>query len=139
MTCAPLPSSIVWAEISCAECGIRFCVDQGWKNSKIQSGKGFRCPNGCDISYNDSEVKRLKRELEQQTKRTEWAYQSASLARERARHQEHRARAYRGHLTRHQKRTANGVCPCCNRTFKDLARHMKTKHPQFVEQVTDDN
>lgn len=22
-----------------------------------------------------------------------------------------------------------GVCPCCNRTFKQLAAHMKTKHP----------
>ena len=30
-------------------------------------------------------------------------------------------------------RVAHGVCPCCNRTFKQLARHMKTKHPDYVE------
>jgi hypothetical protein len=24
-----------------------------------------------------------------------------------------------------------GVCPCCNRTFKQLADHMKVKHPDF--------
>ena len=25
----------------------------------------------------------------------------------------------------------NGVCPCCTRTFPNLAAHMKTKHPDF--------
>jgi hypothetical protein len=24
-----------------------------------------------------------------------------------------------------------GVCPCCNRTFQQLARHMKAKHPGY--------
>lgn len=29
------------------------------------------------------------------------------------------------------KRVANGVCPDCNRTFANLARHMHSKHPKF--------
>ncbi len=36
-------------------------------------------------------------------------------------------------MTKVKKRAANGVCPCCNRTFSDLARHMKAKHPDFAE------
>lgn len=28
-------------------------------------------------------------------------------------------------------RANHGVCPCCKRTFSQLARHMKTKHPDF--------
>lgn len=32
-----------------------------------------------------------------------------------------------------RRRTAAGVCPCCNRSFVQLARHMKTKHPDHVE------
>lgn len=28
-------------------------------------------------------------------------------------------------------RAQGGACPCCNRTFADMARHMKTKHPDF--------
>lgn len=24
-----------------------------------------------------------------------------------------------------------GMCPCCRRTFKQLAEHMKSKHPDF--------
>jgi hypothetical protein len=27
---------------------------------------------------------------------------------------------------------ANGVCVCCNRSFKNLAAHMQTKHPEFA-------
>jgi hypothetical protein len=27
---------------------------------------------------------------------------------------------------------AAGVCPCCKRTVKQLAAHMKEKHPEFV-------
>jgi hypothetical protein len=23
------------------------------------------------------------------------------------------------------------VCPCCNRSFQNLRRHMATKHPEF--------
>src|SRR5262245_22389812 len=30
------------------------------------------------------------------------------------------------------KRVAAGVCPCCNRSFVQLQRHMKTKHPLYV-------
>lgn len=31
-----------------------------------------------------------------------------------------------------RKRIKNGVCPCCHRTVSQLARHMKTKHPDFA-------
>lgn len=41
--------------------------------------------------------------------------------------------ATRGHLTRTKKRGGHGVCPCCNRTFQQLARHMKSKHPDYAE------
>ena len=40
----------------------------------------------------------------------------------------------KGQVTRIKKRVANGVCPCCNRTFKDLAAHMSTQHPDYIEQ-----
>jgi hypothetical protein len=34
-------------------------------------------------------------------------------------------------MTRIKKRVAAGVCPCCNRSFKDLARHMAGQHPDY--------
>lgn len=41
--------------------------------------------------------------------------------------------AHKGHTTRIKNRIAAGVCPCCNRTFKNLARHMGNKHPDYKE------
>lgn len=39
----------------------------------------------------------------------------------------------KGLLTRMKNRVGNGVCPCCNRHFKNLQGHMKTKHPEFKD------
>lgn len=44
---------------------------------------------------------------------------------------ERQAAAARGQVTKIKKRVGNGVCPCCNRTFSDLQRHMHTQHPEF--------
>lgn len=41
------------------------------------------------------------------------------------------AAAARGRITKLKNRVGNGVCPCCNRTFGNLARHMHTQHPTF--------
>lgn len=76
----------------------------------------------------------------------EWHYTGPSvtekLAEERRRLQatrdllEHEQRSHaatRGHLTRQKRRAAAGTCPCCDRTFQQLARHMESKHPDFVD------
>lgn len=40
--------------------------------------------------------------------------------------------ATKGQLTKAKKRATNGICPCCNRTFVNVTRHMKTKHPDAI-------
>jgi hypothetical protein len=37
----------------------------------------------------------------------------------------------KGVKTRMANRIKHGVCPCCNRTFLNLQRHMTTQHPSF--------
>jgi hypothetical protein len=63
-----------------------------------------------------------------------------ALARERAAHDQTRAQcrdaelqmtAAKGTVTRLRHRVAKGVCPCCKRSFLNLARHMHSKHPKF--------
>jgi len=41
--------------------------------------------------------------------------------------------AAKGQLTKTKRRVANGVCPCCNRTFADLSAHMHGQHPEYGE------
>ena len=31
---------------------------------------------------------------------------------------------------------ANGVCPCCNRSFENLRNHMHTQHPDYGQEKT---
>jgi hypothetical protein len=45
---------------------------------------------------------------------------------------ERRLSAQKGATTRAKKRHAAAVCPCCNRSFVQLRRHMENKHPGYV-------
>ncbi len=45
--------------------------------------------------------------------------------------------ATRGVVTRIKNRVGHGVCPCCNRTFGDLYRHMSTKHPGYAAEAAE--
>ena len=42
-------------------------------------------------------------------------------------------RAEKGAKTKLKKRIANGVCPCCHRSFQNLMRHMKGQHPDYSD------
>jgi hypothetical protein len=44
---------------------------------------------------------------------------------------ERKLRGTRAVVTRMKRRAVAGRCPCCSDQFKDLERHMKTKHPNF--------
>lgn len=41
--------------------------------------------------------------------------------------------ASKGQLTKAKKRIGKGVCPCCNRHFTNVERHMSTQHPDYAE------
>ena len=117
--------TIVLDHIECGDCGVHFGLTRQHHKAVRASGKSFYCPKGHRICYSDTEVARLKRKLE---------YEEAcrSRAEGRAAHEERRAAAYKGHLTRTKNRIKNGVCPCCNRQFKNLQRHMASQHPDYV-------
>lgn len=54
--------------------------------------------------------------------------------RERREHAERSASAYKGKVTRLKNRAQAGLCPCCNRSFQNLHRHMQTQHPDFQKE-----
>lgn len=113
-------------ETSCW-CGTPVAVPSELLRHAMRNGTtAIYCPHGHTFVFTEGENKKLRDALTEQTKRaTEMA--------ERARKAEDREALVTSQLKRHQKRTAAGVCPCCNRTFQQLARHMKTKHPEAVK------
>lgn len=117
----------------CTTCGMPFCVPQDFdqRNRKLSNREWF-CPQGHRNYYGQTEVDRLRKELEsEKTRATNWresCYRRDELLEQAKR--EHAAT--KGKLTKVKKRAAAGVCPCCNRTFEQLARHMKQQHPDYA-------
>ena len=111
---------------TCITCGITFAVPSDWLARRKQDHETFRCPSGHGQHYSgESDVERARRQRDEAQRSRDWYERCLESE------QKH-SRALRGHLTRHKKRAAAGACPCCKRTFKQLARHMKAKHPDYA-------
>lgn len=104
-------------------CGIAVAIPSNLNRVAHDEGKSVYCPLGHTFVYNDTYKERFEKEKRR-----------AKAARELLHAEERSHASTRGHLTRVKKRAAAGVCPCCHRTFQQLARHMKNKHPGFVKE-----
>lgn len=49
-----------------------------------------------------------------------------------------RTNAYKGNVTKLKKRASAGLCPCCNRHFTNLQRHIASKHPDINKEEKHD-
>lgn len=102
-------------------CGIQFAMPRGTYDWHIRRETNTTyCPLGHAGVVREPVEKKLE----------------AAQARERhledqLRAAENDAEAVRRRLIRDRHRFANGVCPCCNRSFTNVARHMATKHPDY--------
>lgn len=113
--------------ISCANCFMQFAVDERFLAKRRNDRETFYCPNGHHNVYRcQSDVEKAKSEtLLAQSALNEARH--AQLVAERSRD---KAIADKKKL---ERRIQAGVCPCCNRTFRDLATHMKHLHPKGIE------
>lgn len=125
-------------EVVCGGCGVLFWMTKQFHTMRREDHKIFYCPAGCQRVYKGpTEAEKLR--LERDRLKQEIAYQQDRVRAETERREliQRQARAFKGQVTKLKNRAANGVCPCCNRTFANLQRHMATKHAGFVaEEVT---
>lgn len=127
-----LDGALVFCTCCYEHCGVRFGLDPQHEKSLRESHSRFFCPNGHGQSFvGKTEVERLRDELKEKDKLIESAHARALAESDRAAHAENSHRATRGHFTRLRKRIAKGVCPCCNRYFDNLHKHMQGRHPNF--------
>lgn len=102
------------------------------KNENEPGSFALRCPMGHTfIPAGKSRADRLQDELVRERHRTEQAQASAEYHRNESARQLRRARARQGVITRLKRRMQKGYCPCCSAQFKDLARHLKQRHPDW--------
>lgn len=116
--------------LSCWSCGILYAVPE----AMLASGRNdpsisWYCPNGHNTHFPGKTVtERLAAERNRAGRiAAERDQLQASLRSQRA--ATTRARNERDRL---ERRAKAGVCPCCQRTFKQLRRHIASQHPDFT-------
>lgn len=119
---------------SCVSCGIHFAAPEHFLNKRRQSGGTFYCPNGHSLSWTETEIDRLKKQVKQKDDALARQIAYTDQVRADRDHVERRLSATKGVLTRTKNRVSKGVCPCCNRHFVNLQRHMQGQHPEYAQE-----
>lgn len=114
----------VWIYWRCDNCTMGQLVPEHWYENRRKTKDGFYCGNGHRWSFTENEADKLRRERDR-------AKQQEAYWRDEAARAERQVAAAKGQVTKLRNRVKNGVCPCCNRSFANLQRHMKTKHPDW--------
>lgn len=110
----------------CPKCGIPYAAPKEFMaEARKDPSITFYCPNGHGRHFSESETDKLRRE------RDLLMQEQARLLEQRAEAEERATRAERN-VKKLTKRAAAGTCPCCQRTFSNMAEHMKHQHPEFV-------
>lgn len=114
---------------TCCVCGIIYGVPEVWIAARRELKDRFYCPNGHGQCFTKSTADRLREEKEALGRRLQAELNTANHLRLVA---EKELKAERTKRRKIEKRISAGVCPCCNRTFEDLHRHMQTKHKEYA-------
>ena len=108
--------------LNCASCGIEYAIPQDFVDRRRADHAAFYCPAGHSNVYQGLSVaENLRIELAAANRRTEMEANTRRAA-------ERDAKAAKRKLRTLTHRVECGVCPHCQRTFKQLAAHMKAKH-----------
>ncbi len=128
---------------ACIKCGVAIWASSEHQAELVRSKGTFYCINGHSQVYSSNATERelaeVKRKLEVEQRQREWAQQRATSANERAEHAERSASSYKGKLRSVKERAKNGVCPCCQRSFVQLQRHIATKHPGYAVDAAEES
>jgi len=117
--------------VRCYTCSVPFGITDEIYRRVVTDAKGsIYCPAcGKETCWRESEDQKRIKELERKL-----AWEASEVARQKACRDSVEASlaATKGVVTRLKRRVSAGTCPCCQRTFKQLAAHMKFKHPNYV-------
>jgi len=104
----------------CISCGVVFGLEAEYKRNLKQFHNEYYCPNGHKQYYAGESHKDRAERMEKQMiieRAEKWKQERLKGVAQRK-------------IKSMKKRSHAGVCICCNRTFKNLAKHMKTKHKE---------
>lgn len=132
--------------VTCSTCHVTYAIPQTFYKSALKyrgdqvNGWKICCPFGHTWWYIGKteadklreQVKREQDEVARQRSRAGRLAAERDQARASAKAQKAAKTRIRNSRERERTRVAAGVCPECNRTFQNLARHMQGQHPDHA-------
>lgn len=120
--------------INCWKCKTEYFLPRElYVAAKANAKISFNCPYGHSAHFpeGETEAEKMRRERDMLKQRLARKDDDVLFERRLREQAERSTSAYKGQVTKLKNRSKAGVCPCCNRTFKQLAAHMANKHPNF--------
>ena len=120
--------------VFCAQCKEPIFLSDVLHQTLRRNQQKFFCLWGHNNYFPEGETETdvLRRERDRLKQQAAQLQDSVNYQRQMREMAERRVSAAKGQITRLKNRASAGVCPCCNRTFSQLARHMAAKHKGFV-------
>lgn len=115
--------------LHCAHCNIAYGITESFEAARRSDRESFYCPAGHKQWFPGKTDEKRIEELKAQIATKDDLLLSVRLKNGTLYRLQ---RAAEGRTRALKRRIAAGVCICCRRTFSNLARHMKTKHPAFT-------
>lgn len=113
----------------CGTCAVWHTVPEIVYDCFKREGGYWHCPNGHQRGWDKGtdaiERENIRRERDRLKQDAARLQDEIAAERKRADEAEHK-------IVQVRRRAVAGVCPCCNRTFLNVQKHMQSKHPNVV-------
>lgn len=106
--------------VQCGNCGVEHAIPKTMYDCAYKEGGFWHCPNGHSRGWKEGAE---NQEIDKMRRARDRAVQEQARLAEEISSKEREIKCIK-------KRASAGTCQCCNRTFTNMARHMKTKHPE---------
>jgi len=129
-----MPRTIEYTErlnVTRCWCGIALAIPENLYRNAHERGTHVYCPIGHEFWWFETEADRQCRRAEEAEGAARRAHERAQAEADLRADTERRLSAQKGATTKARKRAAAALCPCCNRSFVQLRRHLATKHPDY--------
>jgi hypothetical protein len=112
-------------------CGIALAVPANLLRNAHENGTRIHCPLGHNFGWSETEADRQRKRAEAAENDRKWYRERFQAEKDLHTDTARRLVAQKGATTKAKKRAAAALCPCCNRSFVQLRRHLAAKHPDY--------
>lgn len=115
---------VEYVRVTCGrdDCDQSFAMTRDFYDETKRTGQTWYCPKGHPRCWGGDTTETKLRDA--RARETALRDQLEASIRD--------AEAQRVELSRIRQRIANGVCPCCNRSFGNVRAHMASQHPDYA-------